>query len=317
VKWKLDFRVLKPKGSLNKTPDETAKFGPRPKEDEWLDGQYQTWIDLPTSRIRNESSRMTYLREGDGNYRLLREKSVNLFDGKNLQSATVGEVLTERDPSGFFQGLVFEAMQSPLFWGMGIVFGADRPFSIHQLNASIDAEKYRVHEILRDGNGTRVIVRSYLDPNADIYVEYVIDIDKDCAVTAKTMKSNGRLYSELNAVWSQTDRGWQPATWMESIYRPDGTLLIAGDCKVVESVCAPDLRDVEFHINVSPGTVYSDQKTNSFLVKSPPGQPDVPKELYDIQSGAKTRRYLWMLSAAILVTCLVGAAWWYRRSGSN
>jgi hypothetical protein len=314
VHWKVKGRELITKGMLNHDPEDLEKYGPRPKQDEWREREFETWIDFPTQRVRNESRGTIHHSPGDGTNPLVPEHEVKLFDGKSLQSYNVlTDGLMELDAGGQSLGLVFEGGVVPLFWGVGIVFGPDTPFRVNEFNNRLDPQKFRIITVERDADVTLLTVRTNLYPGKPAHLDLNIAVEREGAILSKSSTSNGRLNSEMTVEWSQTELGWQPVSWRDQSYRLDGTLAIAGEFEVLERTCSPDLSSVVFHIVPQTGKAYLDVKSRTTYVKSPEGQPDVPKELYDIQQAAQQRRSRWLFSAAILLLGFGGAAWWWRR----
>jgi hypothetical protein len=258
--------------------EDLKKHGPLPEEDEWRQQFTEAWINFPEKRFRVETKGKAHFVRGDGTAPLIPIHRVNLFDGVSLQSDRGNDEL-EHHLGSDLHAVVFATCTLPLFWGMGIVFEPDTPLHANKLKNAVDPRKFRIHDVQRAGGSTCLTVRANMRPDhPKSYLQYVIDLDKDCAVVAYSYISEDRLWSEMNVEWSETDSGWQPVSWKDATFRPDGTPFISGRFDVVERVIDPDLSQIQFHINLTPGSRYWDKKSNQTYIKSADGKPDILSE---------------------------------------
>lgn len=321
VHWKLNVREMLTPGTLNTPEFEVEKYGMLPKENTFRERGFEAWIDFNSLQVRSEGFGEVHHRLDDGNSEIHTYYNASLYDGENFQKYQPDdrnphthysvEILNGTKGSTGFQ-VVFEAVHLPLFWARGKLFGPGAPLHPDKLDKNPDFDTFRVRHY---DPATRLLtVRA--PERGQTHIDYDIDLNKQSAITRMVMYSGDRLTRETVVKWDRQNDLWLPTGWVMSTYRGTNSKLeISTECTVEIRECGVDLSEVVFHMEPEPGENYYNEEERTVYIKGKAGAPDVPRELAKIQSGAETRRRLWIASAVVLAIGLLVGAWWMRRKG--
>jgi hypothetical protein len=278
-------RMIAP-GQLNLPDTPVEKFGPLPKKEQWLENKYRVWLDFDHPRARAEYDGLMFSSDADvmDFHRILR---IGLCDGERLQIFEPADgnddprnrkyraELSERIADGRYQVLFFDPVCHPVFFGQGIVAGPDVGITPATMRTPIKKDHYKVAAV-GGGEGTEVVtLRSIAFGGGNQFLEFDVDLGRDCAITRKSWYVDDGLRREYRVEPAETERGWMPNAWTVTIFNLDGTIGESWECKILEREFDPNLSSVAFHVEPEPGEFYWDERTGKSYLKSAAGDPDV------------------------------------------
>ena len=248
-----------------------------PPEDHHFKTEYTLLLDFEHNRVRKEVLGDIVIFP-ESRFRSVFE--VALFDGKEFQryrprnrNTTADytppphavELYLERPE---YRG-VFTAPDQPFFYAHGCRPNLAAPSG--KLQGPFEDEPLHVHgRVVHQGRNHVVLQTGPRQNDLGSYDEYLVDTNRDSAVTRYTIFGNWRARRRVDIEYQHTSHGWLPSE-MKTVTQGTLSTETIQTLKIDDIAVNPDFSADMFHVTPTEGMVVKDRVADRLFVAGPPG----------------------------------------------
>lgn len=326
LKYVVESRRMVPKGTYNLLPfTGSPPSRPYPAEDTFHNEVYTLAVDLDNNWAKQTFD--GYVLHGESldsikTMRVLRDYREHLYDGDVLQkyvpksrnqTQKVNTELYLRTEDGKFAGRFFSPHIYPVFFGHGILPGAEQSISPLRLRIPPDANLYHWRGRAANEGRPQVVLRTAnLVPGREEFYDVWVDVERQAAITRWSLVRVGEEAARCDIQYRRSDGRWLPSRW-QYMQRSGGRLMGSCSCVVTEFQIDPTFPPGIFTVRPTAGMRYLDEATRTVFEKSDSGQPDLPARRARFRDETRRARVRWLTTGiVVLLGVSIGTFFWIR-----